>query len=49
VWIDIPKDVQTAEIEISELPEPGRAPTRNLAAMKAAMINAARCCIWAVA
>ena len=30
VWIDIPKDVQTAEIEIDVLPEPGdRAPRRN--------------------
>ena len=32
VWIDIPKDVQTAEIEIDVLPEPGeRAPRRNSA------------------
>ena len=46
VWIDIPKDVQTAEIELSELPEPGgRAPapafeTHSILAA-AAMINAA--------
>ncbi|WP_414165505.1 acetolactate synthase large subunit [Superficieibacter sp. BNK-5] len=46
VWIDIPKDVQTAEIELSELPEPGgRAPapafeTPGILAA-AAMINAA--------
>ncbi|WES68460.1 acetolactate synthase large subunit [Superficieibacter sp. HKU1] len=46
VWIDIPKDVQTAEIELSELPEPGgRAPapafeTQSILAA-AAMINAA--------
>ncbi|POP44631.1 acetolactate synthase, large subunit, biosynthetic type [Superficieibacter electus] len=46
VWIDIPKDVQTAEIELSALPEPGgRAPapafeTRSIQDA-AAMINAA--------
>ena len=47
VWIDIPKDVQTAEIDISELPEPGgRAATPEFSAESvsaaAAMINAAR-------
>ena len=47
VWIDIPKDVQTAEIEIDVLPEPGeRAPAPQFRAESvqaaAAMINAAR-------
>ncbi|MEO3991355.1 acetolactate synthase large subunit [Pseudocitrobacter cyperus] len=47
VWIDIPKDVQTAEIELSELPAPGdRAPTPEVSAESvreaAAMINAAQ-------
>ena len=47
VWIDIPKDVQTAEIDISELPEPGgRAATPEFSAESvsaaAAMINAAQ-------
>lgn len=47
VWIDIPKDVQTAEIEIDVLPEPGeRAPAPQFSAERvqaaAAMINAAR-------
>ena len=47
VWIDIPKDVQTAEIEIDELPEPGeRAPAPEFSAESvrdaAAMINAAK-------
>ena len=47
VWIDIPKDVQTAEIELSELPEPGdRAATPDFSAESvreaAAMINAAQ-------
>ena len=47
VWIDIPKDVQTAEIEIDVLPEPGeRAPTPEFSAESvrdaAAMINAAK-------
>ena len=47
VWIDIPKDVQTAEIELSELPQPGdRAPTPEFSAESvreaAAMINAAQ-------
>jgi len=47
VWIDIPKDVQTAEIEIDVLPEPGeRAPAPEFSAESvrdaAAMINAAR-------
>lgn len=47
VWIDIPKDVQTAEIELSELPEPGgRAPTPECHVQSvheaAAMINAAQ-------
>ena len=47
VWIDIPKDVQTAEIEIDELPEPGgRAPApafemQDILAA-ATMINAAK-------
>ncbi|CAM8129445.1 MULTISPECIES: acetolactate synthase large subunit [Enterobacter] len=48
VWIDIPKDVQTAEIEIDVLPEPGeRAPAPEFSAESvrdaAAMINAAKC------
>ncbi|MFY9994226.1 MAG: acetolactate synthase large subunit [Leclercia sp.] len=47
VWIDIPKDVQTAEIEIAVLPEPGtRAPSPEFSADSvreaAAMINAAQ-------
>ncbi|WP_044183040.1 acetolactate synthase large subunit [Phytobacter massiliensis] len=47
VWIDIPKDVQTAEIELSELPEPGgKAPAPAFEAQSvrdaAAMINAAQ-------
>ena len=47
VWIDIPKDVQTAEIDISELPEPGgRAAMPEFSAGSvseaAAMINAAQ-------
>jgi acetolactate synthase, large subunit, biosynthetic type len=47
VWIDIPKDVQTAEIEIDVLPEPGdRAPAPEFNADSvrdaAAMINAAK-------
>ncbi|MGX9739066.1 acetolactate synthase large subunit [Pseudocitrobacter corydidari] len=47
VWIDIPKDVQTAEIELNELPGPGdRAPTPEFSAESvceaAAMINAAQ-------
>ncbi|MEH0886944.1 acetolactate synthase large subunit [Enterobacter sp. UNJFSC 003] len=47
VWIDIPKDVQTAEIEIDMLPEPGdRAPAPAFSAESvrdaAAMINAAK-------
>ena len=47
VWIDIPKDVQTAEIDIRELPEPGgRAATPDFSAESvreaAAMINAAQ-------
>jgi acetolactate synthase-1/2/3 large subunit len=47
VWIDIPKDVQTATIELSELPEPGgRAPAPAFDAKSvqeaAAMINAAQ-------
>ncbi|MCU6667559.1 acetolactate synthase large subunit [Enterobacteriaceae bacterium H4N4] len=46
VWIDIPKDVQTAEIEIDVLPEPGtRAPSPEFSVERvreaAAMINAA--------
>lgn len=47
VWIDIPKDVQTAEFEIDVLPEPGeRAPAPEFSAESvrdaAAMINAAK-------
>ncbi|WP_347485913.1 acetolactate synthase large subunit [Enterobacter sp. HNDS-6] len=47
VWIDIPKDVQTAEIEIDVLPEPGdRAPAPEFSAESVrdavAMINAAK-------
>jgi len=47
VWIDIPKDVQTAEITLSELPEPGvkaPAPAWNAQEVRAAaeMINAAQ-------
>ncbi|MFQ3393490.1 acetolactate synthase large subunit [Enterobacter mori] len=47
VWIDIPKDVQTAEIEFDVLPEPGdRAPAPEFSAESvrdaAAMINAAK-------
>ncbi|EOX7394118.1 acetolactate synthase large subunit [Enterobacter quasiroggenkampii] len=47
VWIDIPKDVQIAEIEIDILPEPGeRAPAPEFSAESvrdaAAMINAAK-------
>ncbi|MBL5914136.1 acetolactate synthase large subunit [Enterobacter asburiae] len=47
VWIDIPKDVQTAEIEIDVLPEPGeRAPAPEFSAESvrdaAAMINGAK-------
>lgn len=47
VWIDIPKDVQTAEIEIDVLPEPGeRDPAPEFSAESvrdaAAMINAAK-------
>jgi len=47
VWIDIPKDVQTAEIEIEVLPEPGgKAPAPAFSADSvhdaAAMINAAQ-------
>lgn len=47
VWIDIPKDVQTAEIELSELPEPGGkapAPAFSIESIQeaAAMINAAK-------
>ncbi|MDI3361494.1 acetolactate synthase large subunit [Lelliottia sp. V106_10] len=46
VWIDIPKDVQTAEIDIETFPEPGdRAPAPEFSAQSvqdaAAMINAA--------
>jgi acetolactate synthase-1/2/3 large subunit len=46
VWIDIPKDVQTAEIDIETFPEPGdRAPAPAFSAQSvqdaAAMINAA--------
>jgi acetolactate synthase-1/2/3 large subunit len=46
VWIDIPKDVQTAEIEIDVLPEPGDrapAPAFSVESVRdaAAMINAA--------
>ncbi|ROP56153.1 acetolactate synthase large subunit [Enterobacter sp. BIGb0383] len=47
VWIDIPKDVQNAEIELSELPAPGEktpAPACDpqSVAAAAAMINAAK-------
>ena len=47
VWIDIPKDVQTAEIDIDVFPEPGdRAPAPEFSADSvrdaAAMINAAK-------
>ncbi|HID5229061.1 TPA: acetolactate synthase large subunit [Enterobacter roggenkampii] len=47
VWIDIPKDIQTAEIEIDVLPEPGeRAPAPEFSAESvrdaATMINAAK-------
>ena len=47
VWIDIPKDVQTAEIDIADLPVPGGrapAPVFRLEDIReaAAMINAAR-------
>lgn len=47
VWIDIPKDVQTAEIDIETFPEPGgRAPAPEFSAQSvqdaAAMINAAK-------
>lgn len=47
VWIDIPKDVQTAEIDIDVLPEPGdRAPAPEFSAESvrdaAGMINAAK-------
>jgi len=47
VWVDIPKDVQTAEIDIDDLPMPGckaPAPVFNLADVRdaAAMINAAK-------
>ncbi|MEX9253767.1 acetolactate synthase large subunit [Pseudenterobacter timonensis] len=47
VWIDIPKDVQTAEIEIEVLPEPGErapAPAFSSGSVRdaAAMINAAQ-------
>ncbi|WP_421511290.1 acetolactate synthase large subunit [Enterobacter sp. JS8-1] len=47
VWIDIPKDVQTAEIEIDVLPEPGDrapAPAFSVESVRdaAAMINAAK-------
>jgi acetolactate synthase, large subunit, biosynthetic type len=47
VWIDIPKDVQTAEIELSELPEPGGKAPAPVFSMEniqeaAAMINAAK-------
>ncbi|MGP3592355.1 acetolactate synthase large subunit [Vagococcus sp. WN89Y] len=47
VWIDIPKDVQTAEITLSALPEPGaKAPAPAFDAIRvreaAAMINAAQ-------
>lgn len=47
VWIDIPKDVQTAEIEIDVLPEPGArasAPEFSAESVRdaAAMINAAK-------
>ncbi|WP_058910680.1 acetolactate synthase large subunit [Entomohabitans teleogrylli] len=47
VWIDIPKDVQTAEIELDELPQPGgvqAAPafSADMVAEAAAMINQAQ-------
>ena len=47
VWIDIPKDIQTAEIELSDLPEPGGvapAPAFSAANVReaAAMINQAQ-------
>jgi acetolactate synthase-1/2/3 large subunit len=47
VWIDIPKDVQAATIELDALPEPGArtaAPTFDSASVReaAAMINAAQ-------
>ena len=47
VWIDIPKDVQTAEITLSELPAPGEkapAPAYDAQSVStaAAMINAAK-------
>ncbi|KAB8148384.1 acetolactate synthase large subunit, partial [Raoultella ornithinolytica] len=47
VWIDIPKDVQSATIELEALPEPGeRAPAPAFAPESvreaAAMINAAK-------
>ena len=47
VWIDIPKDVQTATIELAELPAPGTrepAPTFDRTSVQeaAAMINAAQ-------
>jgi len=47
VWIDIPKDVQTAEIDIETFPEPGgRAPAPEFSARSvqdaAAMINGAK-------
>lgn len=47
VWIDIPKDVQTAELDIESFPEPGdRAPAPEFSAQSvqdaAAMINAAK-------
>ncbi len=47
VWIDIPKDVQTATIELSELPEPGdKAPAPAFEPQSvqdaATMINAAK-------
>ncbi|XTZ38519.1 acetolactate synthase large subunit [Salmonella enterica] len=48
VWIDIPKDVQTAEITLTELPEAGATtPAPQFNAKKvcdaAAMINASQC------
>ncbi len=47
MWIDIPKDVQTATIELEALPEPGgrtAPPTFDSASVHdaAAMINAAK-------
>ena len=47
VWIDIPKDIQTAEIELDELPEPGgcaAAPAFSAGSIReaAAMINQAQ-------